>query len=157
MTSAVTVGYDNKDFFYRNAKTAGDMPTQERCTDILNYSKDKKYIIDVESSESNVKIIKLDYSNMIVSPVPVNKLHPNMNYTFELVVNGHELKIKRTDSEEVTNDVSLNAGLMGWTQPLQFEATRALLKDEDCQGEKFNINRQDCLDTQLCKNKDYSL
>ena len=169
MTSAVTVGYDNKDFFYRNAKTAGDMPTSERCTDILNYSKDKKYIIDVESSESNVKIIKLDYSNMIVSPVPVNKLHPNMNYTFELIVNGHELTIKRTDSEEVTNDVSLNAGLtvsgdvslnaglMGWTQPLQFEATRVRLKDEDCQGEKFNINRQDCLDTQLCKNKDYSV
>ena len=145
MTSAVTVGYDNKDFFYRNAKTAGDMPTQERCTDILNYSKDKKYIIDVESSESNVKIIKLDYSNMIVSPVPVNKLHPNMNYTFELIVNGHELTIKRTDSEE------------GWTQPLQFEATRILLTDDNCQGGEFNNNRQDCLDTQLCKNKDYSV
>lgn len=157
MSSAVTVGYDEKDFFYRNAKTAGDMPKDKRCTDILNYNKDKKYIIDVESSESNVKIIKLDYSNMIVSPVPVNKLHPNMNYTFELIVNGHELTIKRTDSEEVTNDVSLNTGLMGWTQPLQFEATRVRLKDEDCQGEKFNINRQDCLDTQLCKNKDYSV
>jgi hypothetical protein len=145
MTSAVTVGYNNKDFFYRNAKTAGDMPTQERCTDILNYSKDKKYIIDVEASESNVKIIKLDYSKMIVPPVPVNKLPPNMNYTFELTVNGHELTIKRTDSEE------------GWTQPLQFEATRYLLTDDDCQGEEFNINRQDCLDTQLCKNKDYSV
>jgi len=145
MTSAVTVGYNNKDFFYRNAKTAGDMPTQERCTDILNYSKDKKYIIDVEASESNVKIVKLDYSKMIVNPVPVNKLPPNMNYTFELTVNGHELTIKRTDSEE------------GWTQPLQFEATRYLLTDDDCQGEEFNINRQDCLDTQLCKNKDYSV
>ena len=145
MSSAVTVGYDEKDFFYRNAKTAGDMPTQERCTDILNYSKDKKYIIDVEASESNVKIIKLDYSKMIVPPVPVNKLPPNMNYTFELTVNGHELTIKRTDSEE------------GWTQPLQFEATRILLTDDDCQGEEFNNNRQDCLDTQLCKNKDYSV
>ena len=145
MSSAVTVGYDEKDFFYRNAKAARDMPTQERCTDILNYSKDKKYIIDVESSESNVKIVKLDYSEMIVNPVPSNKLHPNMNYTFELIVNGHELTIKRTDSEE------------GWTQPLQFEATRILLTDDNCQGGKFNNNRQDCLDTQLCKNKDYSV
>jgi len=146
MSSAVTVGYDEKDFFYRNAKAAKDMPTQERCTDILNYSKDKKYIIDVEASaESNVKIVKLDYSKMIVNTVPVNKLPPNMNYTFELEVNGHELTIKRTDSEE------------GWTQPLQFEATRILLTDEDCQGGEFNNNRQDCLDTQLCKNKDYSV
>ena len=145
MSSAVTVGYDEKDFFYRNAKAARDMPTQERCTDILNYSKDKKYIIDVESSESNVKIVKLDYSEMIVNPVPSNKLPPNMNYTFELTVNGHELTIKRTDSEE------------GWSQPLQFEATRILLTDDNCQGGEFNINRQDCLDTQLCKNKDYSV
>ena len=146
MSSAVTVGYDEKDFFYRNAKAAKDIPTQERCTDILNYSKDKKYIIDVEASaESNVKIVKLDYSKMIVNTVPVNKLPPNMNYTFELEVNGHELTIKRTDSEE------------GWTQPLQFEATRILLTDEDCQGGEFNNNRQDCLDTQLCKNKDYSV
>ena len=146
MSSAVTVGYDEKDFFYQNAAAAKDMmPTQERCTDILNYSKDKKYIIDVESSKSNVKIVKLDYSKMIVNTVPVNKLPPNMNYTFELEVNGHELTIKRTDSEE------------GWTQPLQFEATRILLTDEDCQGGEFNNNRQDCLDTQLCKNKDYSV
>ena len=145
MSSAVTVGYDEKDFFYRNAKAARDMPTQERCTDILNYSKDKKYIIDVESSESNVKIVKLDYSEMIVNPVPSNKLPPNMNYTFELIVNGHELTIKRTDSEE------------GWSQPLQFEATRILLTDDNCQGGEFNNNRQDCLDTQLCKNKDYSV
>ena len=145
MSSAVTVGYDEKDFFYQNAAAADDMPTQERCTDILNYSKDKKYIIDVESSESNVKIVKLDYSEMIVNPVPSNKLPPNMNYTFELTVNGHELTIKRTDSEE------------GWSQPLQFEATRILLTDDNCQGANFNINRQDCLDTQLCKNKDYSV
>jgi hypothetical protein len=145
MSSAVTVGYDEKDFFYQNAAAARDMPTQERCTDILNYSKDKKYIIDVEASESNVKIVKLDYSEMIVNAVPVNKLPPNMNYTFGLTVNGHELTIKRTDSEE------------GWSQPLQFEATRILLTDEHCQGNKFNNNRQDCLDTQLCKNKDYSV
>ena len=49
MSSAVTVGYDEKDFFYRNAKTAGDMPKDKRCTDILNYNKDKKYILEVES------------------------------------------------------------------------------------------------------------
>jgi hypothetical protein len=145
MSSAVTVGYDEKDFFYRNAKTAGDMPKDKRCTDILNYNKDKKYIIDVESSESNVKIVKLDYSKMIVNPVPSNKLSLNAGYEFELIVIGRELTIKRTDSEE------------GWSQPLKFEATRSLLKDEDCQGEKFNNNRQDCLDTQLCKNKDYSV
>ena len=145
MSSAVTVGYDEKDFFYRNAKTAGDMPTQERCTDILNYSKDKKYIIYVDASDSNVKIVKLDYSKMIVNPVPSNKLSLNTGYEFKLNVIGRELTIKRTDSEE------------GWTQPLQFEATRILLTDEDCQGEDFNNNRQDCLDTQLCKNKDYSV
>ena len=146
MSSAVTVGYDEKDFFYQNAAAAKDMmPTQERCTDILNYSKDKKYIIDVESSKSNVKIVKLDYSKMIVNPVPSNKLSLNTGYEFELTVIGRELTIKRTDSEE------------GWTQPLQFEATRILLTDEDCQGGEFNNNRQDCLDTQLCKNKDYSV
>ena len=146
MSSAVTVGYDEKDFFYRNAKTAGDMPTQERCTDILNYNKDKIYAIDVEASESNVKIVKLDYNNMIVNPVPSNKMSLNAGYEFELIVIGRELTIKRTDSEE------------GWSQPLKFEATRSLLKDEDCQGEtNFNNNRQDCLDTQLCKNKDYSV
>ena len=145
MSSAVTVGYDEKDFFYRNAKTAGDMPTQERCTDILNYSKDKKYIIYVDASDSNVKIVKLDYSKMIVNPVPSNKLSLNTGYEFKLNVIGRELTIKRTDSEE------------GWTQPLQFEATRILLTDEDCQGANFNNNRQDCLDTQLCKNKDYSV
>jgi len=146
MSSAVTVGYDEKDFFYRNAKAAKDMPTQERCTDILNYSKDKKYIIDVEASaESNVKIVKLDYSKMIVNPVPSNKLSLNTGYEFELTVIGRELTIKRTDSEE------------GWSQRLQFEATRILLTDEDCQGGEFNNNRQDCLDTQLCKNKDYSV
>lgn len=145
MSSAVTVGYDENDFFYQNAAAADDMPTQKRCTDILNYSKDKKYIIVVKPSESNVKIVKLDYSEMIVNAVPVNKLPPNMNYTFELEVNGHELTVKRTDSEE------------GWSQQLLFEATRILLTDENCQGGNFNKNRQDCLDTQLCKNKDYSV
>ena len=145
MSSAVTVGYDEKDFFYRNAKAADDMPTQERCTDILNYSKDKKYIIEVEASDSNVKIVKLDYSKMIVNPVPSNKLSLNTGYEFKLTVIGRELTIKRTDSEE------------GWSQRLQFEATRILLTDEDCQGGEFNNNRQDCLDTQLCKNKDYSV
>lgn len=145
MSSAVTVGYDENDFFYQNAAAADDMPTQERCTDILNYSKDKKYIIDVKPSESNVKIVKLDYSKMIVNPVPSNKLSLTTGYEFELEVNGHELTVKRTDSEE------------GWSQPLQFEATRILLTDEDCQAAKFNNNRQDCLDTQLCKNKDYSV
>jgi len=144
MSSAVTVGYDEKDFFYRNAKAADDMPTQERCTDILNYSKDKKYIIEVEASDSNVKIVKLDYSKMIVNPVPSNKLSLNTGYEFKLTVIGRELTIKRTDSEE------------GWSQRLQFEATRILLTDEDCQGDFIN-NRQDCLDTQLCKNKDYSV
>ena len=146
MSSAVTVGYDEKDFFYQNAAAAKDMmPTQERCTDILNYSKDKKYIIEVEASKSNVKIVKLDYSKMIVNPVPSNKLSLNTGYEFELTVIGRELTIKRTDSEE------------GWSQRLQFEATRILLTDEDCQGGEFNNNRQDCLDTQLCKNKDYSV
>ena len=144
MSSAVTVGYDEKDFFYRNAKAADDMPTQERCTDILNYSKDKKYIIEVEASDSNVKIVKLDYSKMIVNPVPSNKLSLNTGYEFKLTVIGRELTIKRTDSEE------------GWSQRLLFEATRILLTDEDCQGDFIN-NRQDCLDTQLCKNKDYSV
>ena len=145
MSSAVTVGYDEKDFFYRNAKTAGDMPSSERCIDILNYNKDKIYTIDVEASESNVKIVKLDYTNMIVNPVPSNKLSLNTGYEFELIVVGRELTIKRIDSGD------------GWSQPLKFEATRIRLSDEDCQGEKFNINRQDCLDTQLCKNKDYSV